>query len=56
MNNELFPNIVSFLQTIYPFKLLPQTTLNDIAQTVDILLLGPENTTCQIRGRRHFWF
>ena len=44
MNNELFPNIVSFLQTIYPFKLLPQTTLNDIAQTVDILLLGPEET------------
>ncbi|PQJ84780.1 DUF294 nucleotidyltransferase-like domain-containing protein [Aliivibrio sifiae] len=44
MNNELLPNIVSFLQTIYPFNLLPQTTLNDIAQTVDILLLGPEET------------
>ncbi|RYU67457.1 CBS domain-containing protein [Aliivibrio finisterrensis] len=44
MNNELLPNIVSFLQTIYPFNLLPQTTLNDIAQTVDILLLSPEET------------
>ncbi|MGR6831543.1 DUF294 nucleotidyltransferase-like domain-containing protein [Aliivibrio wodanis] len=44
MNNELLPNIVSFLQTIYPFNLLPSTALNDIAQTVDILLLGPEET------------
>ncbi|OEF22360.1 putative nucleotidyltransferase substrate binding domain-containing protein [Aliivibrio logei] len=44
MNNELLPNIVSFLQTIYPFNLLPSTGLNDIAQTVDILLLGPEET------------
>lgn len=44
MNNELLPNIVSFLQTIYPFNLLPSTALNNIAQTVDILLLGPEET------------
>ncbi len=44
MNNELLPNIVSFLQTIYPFNLLPSTGLNDIAQTVDILLLGPKET------------
>lgn len=44
MNNELLPNIVSFLQTIYPFNLLPPTALNDIAQTVDILLLAPEET------------
>lgn len=44
MNNELLPNIVSFLQTIYPFNLLPSTALNDIAQTVNILLLGPEET------------
>lgn len=44
MNNELLPNIVSFLQTIYPFNLLPPTALDDIAQNVDILLLGPEET------------
>ena len=44
MNNELLPNIVSFLQTIYPFNLLPPTALNDIAQTIDILLLGPKET------------
>lgn len=44
MNNELLPNIVSFLQTIYPFNLLPPTALNDIAQTIDILLLAPEET------------
>ena len=47
MNNELFPNIVSFLQTIYPFSLLPQATLNKIAQSVDILLLSPEETLSQ---------
>lgn len=47
MNNELLPNVVSFLQTIYPFNQLPQTTLSDIAQSVDILLLGPEEHLSQ---------
>ncbi|MGO2473165.1 MAG: cyclic nucleotide-binding domain-containing protein, partial [Vibrio litoralis] len=42
MNNGLLPNIVSFLQTIYPFSQLPKTVLNNIAQTVDILFLSPE--------------
>ena len=47
MNNELLPNVVSFLQTIYPFNQLPQTTLSDIAQSVDILLLDPEEHLSQ---------
>ncbi|WP_089138994.1 DUF294 nucleotidyltransferase-like domain-containing protein [Vibrio rumoiensis] len=42
MNNGLLPNIVSFLQAIYPFSELPKTVLNNIAQTVDILFLSPE--------------
>ena len=42
MNNGLLPNIVSFLQTIYPFSQLPKTVLNNIAQAVDILFLSPE--------------
>lgn len=44
MNNELLPNIVSFLQNIDPFNQLPQSAINDIAQTVDILLLGCNDT------------
>lgn len=47
MNNELLPNVVSFLQTIYPFNQLPQTTLSDIAQSVGILLLDPEEHLSQ---------
>lgn len=47
MNHELLPNIVSFLQNIAPFSQLPQTALNDIAQTVDILLLGCDDTLTQ---------
>lgn len=42
MNNGLLPNIVSFLQAIYPFSELPKRVLNNIAQTVDILFLSPE--------------
>jgi len=55
MNNELLPNIVSFLQTIPPFDLLPQTALNDIAQTVDILLLGPEETISHEDNATHLY-
>lgn len=44
MNIELLPNITSFLQTIYPLSLLPPIALNNIAQSVDILLLGPEES------------
>ncbi|WP_063661855.1 putative nucleotidyltransferase substrate binding domain-containing protein [Aliivibrio fischeri] len=55
MNNELLPNIVSFLQTISPFDLLPQTALNDIAQTVDILLLGPEETISHEDNATHLY-
>lgn len=44
MNPELFPNIVSFLQGISPFSQLPKTALNQIAQTVDILFLSPNQS------------
>lgn len=47
MNNELLPNIVSFLQMILPFSQLPKIALNDIAKTIDILLLGPEESLPQ---------
>tara|TARA_R110001592_G_scaffold281911_4_gene549537 strand:- start:8034 stop:9902 length:1869 start_codon:yes stop_codon:yes gene_type:complete len=40
MNNELLPEIVSFLQTIPKFNALPSLTLKEIADSVDVIQLN----------------
>lgn len=41
MNQELLPNVRAFLQSIFPFSLLPDQVLDAIACNIDILLLNP---------------
>lgn len=42
MHQELFPNVVSFLQLIKPFDQLKTNILNQIAKSIDILYLGQD--------------
>lgn len=41
MNQELLPNVRAFLQSIFPFSLLPDQVLDAITCNIDILLLNP---------------